>query len=203
VTVELHQGTPLQIAQLLSAGAADFAIATEAMEHFEGLVMLPCYRWQRGILVPAAHPLCGIERLRLADLAHHPLITYVSGSTGRSRLDSAFRKAGIRPEVALTATDADVIKTYVRAGLGVGIVARMAYDPVADADLALLDAAHLFEPRTTRIGFRRGSYLHGYMYAFFELFAPHLTRDVVDTAQRIRSRSALDALFVDLELAQR
>jgi len=203
VTVELHQGTPLQIAQLLSDGAADFAIATEAMEHFEGLVMLPCYQWQRGILVPAGHPLCDIDRLTLADVARHPLVTYVFAFTARSRLDSAFRKAGVRPDLALTATDADVIKTYVREGLGVGIVARMAYDPDADADLTLLDASHLFEPSTTRIGFRRGSYLRGYMYDFIELFAPHLTRELVDTARRIRSRSALDALFVDVDLAQR
>lgn len=203
VSIELHQGTPMQIARLLSDGAADFAIATEAMEHFDGLVMLPCYRWQRAVLVPAGHPLCALEHLALADVARHPLITYVFGFTGRSRLDAAFRKAGLEPTVALTATDADVIKTYVRAGLGVGIVARMAYDPHSDADLRLLDASHLFEPSTTRIGFRRGSYLRGYMYDFIEQFAPHLTREVVDTARRIRSRSALDALFVDVDLPQR
>jgi LysR family cys regulon transcriptional activator len=203
VTVALHQGTPLQIAQLVSDGVADVAIATEAMEHFEDLVMLPCYRWQRAIVVPEGHALCKREPLTLADVAAHPIITYVFGFTGRSALDMAFTKARLKPEVALTATDTDVIKTYVRAGLGVGIIARMAFDPEADAGLKLLDAGHLFEASTTRIGFRRGSYLRGYMYEFIELFAPHLGREQVDTARRIRSRPSLDALFVDVELPQR
>ncbi len=203
VTVALHQGTPLQIAQLLSDGQADFAIATEAMEHFEDLVMLPCYRWHRGILVPAGHPLAAKHPVTLADVAAYPLITYVFGFTGRSRLDAAFKKAGLKPTLSLTATDADVIKTYVRAKLGIGIIARMAHDPDSDPDLRMLDASHLFEPSTTRIGFRRGSYLRGYMYDFIETFAPHLTRDVVDTARAVRSRSALDALFMDVGLPER
>jgi LysR family cys regulon transcriptional activator len=203
VTVQLHQGTPLQIAQLVDDGVADIAIATEAMEHFEDLVMLPCYRWNRGIVVPRDHPLCALETVTLTDLAQHPLVTYVFGFTGHSVLDAAFRKAGLKPQVALTATDADVIKSYVRAGFGAGLVARLAYDSIADSDLRLIDAAHLFEASTTRIGFRRGSYLRGYVYDFIELFAPHLTRDVIETACRIRSRSALDALFLDMPLPQR
>jgi len=203
VSVALHQGTPLQIARLLSDGVADVAIATEAMEHFEDLVMLPCYRWHRGIVVPEGHPLLERAPLTLADVAEYPIITYVFGFTGRSSLDRAFKKARLDPRVALTATDADVVKTYVRAGLGVGIIARMAYDERADAGLRMLDASHLFEPSVARIGFRRGAYLRGYTYELIEMFAPHLDRDQVDTARRIRSRSALDALFVDADLPVR
>lgn len=200
VDVRLHQGAPLQIAQLLTSGAANFAIATEAMEHFEDLIMLPCYQWQRSIVVPQGHPLTELQQVSIKDVAAHPLVTYVFAFSGHSRLDKAFSQAGLTPNLALTATDADVIKTYVRAGLGVGIIASMAYEAERDGDLALLDARHLFQPSTTRIGFRRGSYLREFMYDFVELFAPHLTRDVVDTARAIRSASGLDALFVDVEL---
>lgn len=203
LAVSLHQGTPLQIARLLSDGAADVAIATEAMEHFEDLVMLPCYQWHRGVVVPEDHPLTGCDPLTLADIAAHPIITYVFGFTSGSSLDTAFRNARITPTVGLTATDADVIKTYVREGLGVGIIARMAWDPHADTGLAMLDASHLFRASTTRIGFRRGSYLRGFVYEFIEGFAPHLTREVVDTARGIRSHSALDALFLDVDLPVR
>lgn len=202
VDVELHQGAPLQIAQLLARGAADFAIATESMEHFEDLIMLPCYQWQRGIVVPKGHPLAELQQLSLKDVAAYPLVTYVFGFTGRSTLDTAFKQAGVTPNLALTATDGDIIKTYVRAGLGVGIIASMAFDPEHDDDLVLLDAHHLFQPSTTRIGFRRGSFLRGFMYDFIELFAPHLTREVVETARTIRSASALDALFIDVQLPQ-
>lgn len=203
VTVELHQGTPLQIAQLVNDGAADVAIATESMEHFEDLVMLPCFSWQRAVLVPRDHPLCEPGTLTLAALAEHPLVTYVFAFSGRSPLDEAFRKAGLKPRIGVTATDADVIKSYVRSGFGVGLLARMACDPDADGDLAVLDASHLFRPSTARIGFRRGSYLRGFTYEFIELFAPHLGRELVDTARRIRSRSALDALFLDVALPER
>jgi LysR family cys regulon transcriptional activator len=200
VDVRLHQGAPLQIAQLLTSGAADFAIATESMEHFEDLVMLPCYQWQRSILVPAGHPLAELANISIDDLAAHPLITYVFGFTASSPLDSAFAKASLKPNLALAATDADIIKTYVRAGLGVGIIANMAYDPNHDDDLVLINAEHLFQPSTTRLGFRRGTFLRGFMYDFVELFAPHLSREMIDTARNIRSASALDALFVDVEL---
>ncbi|MFT5445356.1 MAG: LysR family cys regulon transcriptional activator [Gammaproteobacteria bacterium] len=202
VDVHLHQGAPLQIAQLLTSGAADFAIATESMEHFEDLVMLPCYQWQRSLVVPAGHPLTEIEQITIKDLATFPLITYVFGFSPNSPLETAFTQAGEKPHLALTATDADVIKTYVRAGLGVGIIASMARDERHDDDLVFLDASHLFAPSTTRLGFRRGSYLREFMYDFVELFAPHLNRDVLDTARAIRSASALDALFVDVELPQ-
>ena len=200
VDVRLHQGAPLQIAQLLTSGAANFAIATDSMEHFEDLLMLPCYQWQRSIVVPHDHPLCALEQFSIKDVAAYPLITYVFAFSAHSTLDTAFRQAGVKPNLALAATDADVIKTYVRAGLGVGIIANMAYEAQRDDDLVRLDARHLFQASTTRIGFRRGCYLREFMYDFVALFAPHLSRDVIDTARAIRNRSALEALFVDVEL---
>lgn len=200
VSLQMHQGTPLQIAELAATGITDFAIATEAMEHFEDLVMMPCYRWNRAVVVPKGHPLTTTKPLTLEAVAAHPIVTYVFGFTGRSKLDLAFRSRGLRPNVVFTATDAEVIKTYVRMGLGVGIVARMAVEPEGDHDLCALDASQLVEPSTTRIGFRRGAFLRGYMYEFIELFAPHLTRDAVDAAARCRSYEEREALFADVEL---
>jgi LysR family cys regulon transcriptional activator len=186
VSLHLHQGSPPQIAKLAAEGQADFAIATEAMEHFHQLVMLPCYHWNRSILVRPDHPLAQKTRVSLEDIAAFPIITYTFGFTGRSKLDQAFAAHGLHPDVVLTAVDADVIKTYVRLGLGVGITATMAYDPKQDADLVRLSADHLFEPSTTHIGFRRGMFLRGYMYDFISLFAPHLTRDLIDEVAAIQ-----------------
>lgn len=180
VTLHIQQGTPAQIAELAASGAVDFAIATEGMEHFENLVMLPCYHWNRCVITPPGHPLLSQAPLTLEGIAAYPLITYVFGFTGRSRLDEAFQARGLRPDVMLTAVDAEVIKTYVQLGLGVGIIARMAYQPERDGELCALDAGHLFAPSTAHIGFRRGIFLRGYMYDFIHLFAPHLTRDAVD-----------------------
>jgi LysR family transcriptional regulator, cys regulon transcriptional activator len=180
VALHIHQGTPLQIAELAADGKVDFAIATEAMELFEDLVMMPCYHWNRCVIVPAGHPLLEVQPLTLEAIAAHPLITYVFGFTGRSKLDAAFAARGLKPDVVLTAVDADVIKCYVRLGLGVGIIAKLAYQDELDSDLVALDARHLFEHSTTNIGFRRGAFLRGYMYEFIRLFAPHLTRELVD-----------------------
>lgn len=180
VVLHLHQGSPAQIAKLAADGEVDFAIATEALEHYEELVMLPCYHWNRCILVRPHHPLTRLARVELPDLAGHPLITYTFGFTGRSKLDQAFAAHGLRPDVVLTAVDADVIKTYVRLGLGVGIVASLAVDPRQDSDLVALDAQHLFERSTTHIGFRRSMFIRSYMYDFISLFAPHLTNGLID-----------------------
>jgi LysR family cys regulon transcriptional activator len=185
VTLHLHQGSPPQIAKMAAEGQADFAIATEAMHHFESLVMLPCYQWNRCVLVKAGHPLTAKKRLTLADIAAFPLVTYTFGFTGRSKLDQAFAAHGLRPNVVLTAVDADVIKTYVRLGLGIGIIADMAYDERIDKDLVRLGAGHLFEPSTTHIGFRRNIFMRGFMYEFVSLFAPHLTRALVDEVSSI------------------
>jgi LysR family cys regulon transcriptional activator len=203
VSLQLHQGSPLQIAEMAAEGSIDFAIATEAMEYFDDLVMLPVYRWNRAIVVPRDHPLCRAEELTLECLATYPLVTYVFGFTGRSRLDEAFAQAGHTPRVVFTATDADVIKTYVRLGLGVGIIAKMAFDPQLDADLCVLDASHLFHDSLTRIGLRRNSFLRGYMYDFIERFAPHLDRATVTAALAAESPQARDALFADIPLPLR
>ncbi|SFF40507.1 LysR family transcriptional regulator, cys regulon transcriptional activator [Fontimonas thermophila] len=185
VTLHLHQGSPPQIAKMAADGQADFAIATEAMHHFDSLVMLPCYRWNRSILVRPEHPLTKLKRITLRDVAQYPIVTYTFGFTGRSKLDQAFAAHGLKPDVVLTAVDADVIKTYVRLGLGIGIIASMAYDERADRDLVRLAADHLFEASTTHIGFRRGLFLRGYMYDFLQLFAHHLTRELIDEISAI------------------
>lgn len=200
VSLHVHQANPKQIAELAATGVADFAIATEAMEHFEELAMMPCYHWNRAIITPCEHPLRDKHPLTLEAVARYPILTYVFGFTGRSQLDLAFKARHLNPQVAFTATDADVIKTYVRLGLGVGIVAKLAYDPDVDTDLCAWDAGHLFERSTTKIGFRRGLELRGYMYDFIQLVAPHLTRSVVDTVVRTPSRPALERLFSDFEL---
>lgn len=200
VSLHMHQGTPMQISELAADGTVDFAIATEALELFSDLVMMPCYKWNRAIIVRRDHPLTQVSRLTLEDVAAHPIVTYVFGFTGRSRLDEAFMEKGLVPKVVFTAADADVIKTYVRLGLGIGIVAQMAYDAELDDDLVALDASHLFQPSITKIGFRRGTFLRGFMYEFIELFAPHLTREIVDQAYQNHSRADLDELFSDIEL---
>lgn len=200
VALHMNQGTPMQIAEMAASGAVDFAIATEAMEHFEDLVMMPCYHWDRAVIVRRDHPLAEQESITLADVAAQPIVTYVFGFTGRSRLDKAFNAAGLTPNVVLTATDADVIKTYVRLGLGIGIMANMAYEPGPDDDLLRIDASHLFESSTTRIGVRRNTRLRTYMYDFIELFAPHLTRDIVDAALEADGEEERVELFEDLTL---
>jgi LysR family cys regulon transcriptional activator len=200
VSLHMHQGTPMQISEMAADGTVEFAIATEALELFSDLVMMPCYRWNRCILVPRNHPLTQLPQLTLEAVAEHPIVTYVFGFTGRSRLDEAFMEQGLVPKVVFTAADADVIKTYVRLGLGIGIVAQMAYDSEIDSDLVPLDAGHLFAPSVTKIGCRRGTFLRGYMYEFIELFAPHLTRELVEEAFSRNSKVELDDLFSSLEL---
>ncbi|MFN3236206.1 MAG: HTH-type transcriptional regulator CysB [Pseudomonadales bacterium] len=200
VSLHMHQGSPIQISELAADGNVDFAIATEGLELFNDLIMLPCYRWNRCIVVPKGHPLANLANVTLEDVAEHPIVTYVFGFTGRSKLDEAFMHRGLAPRVVFTATDADVIKTYVRLGLGIGIIAQMAYDAELDDDLVAIDASHLFEQSTTMIGCRRGTFLRGYMYEFMELFAPHLTREVVEAAFSKSNRAELDELFADIEL---
>ncbi len=200
VTLHMHQGTPMQISELAAKGTVEFAIATEALELFDNLVMMPCYHWNRSVIVPRDHPLARLDRLSLEAIAAYPIVTYVFGFTGRSQLDLAFDRVGLKPQVVFTATDADVIKTYVRTGMGAGIVASMAYDRELDADLVSIDASHLFDQATTRIGFRRGIFMRNYMYEFIELFAPHLKREVVQQAARTDDRKELERLFSGLEL---
>jgi LysR family cys regulon transcriptional activator len=186
VRLSLRQGSPTQISELVTSGEADIAIATEAIELYEDLVMLPCYEWNRCVLVPPGHPLLKAKKLTLQAMAAFPIITYDFAFTGRSKMNRAFADKGLTPNVVLTAIDADVIKTYVELGLGIGIVAMMAYDPKRDTHLRAMDASHLFEPSTTRIGIRKNSYLRGYTFEFIEMFAPHLTRKVVDDAMHTK-----------------
>jgi LysR family cys regulon transcriptional activator len=200
VSLHMHQGTPVQISEKAADGTVDFAIATEALELFSDILMMPCYRWNRCILVPKDHPLAQLDRLTLEDVAEHSIVTYVFGFTGRSRLDDAFSEKGLQPKVVFTATDADVIKTYVRLGLGIGIVAHMAYNPETDSDLVAIEAGHLFASSVTSIGFRRGTYLRGYMYDFIAAFAPHLTRNVVDEAMALPNKEAQEEYFAGIEL---
>jgi LysR family cys regulon transcriptional activator len=182
VRLSLHQGNPTQIAEMTINGHADFAIATEAIALYDQLVMLPCYEWNRCVVTPPGHPLLKARRLTLEAIAAYPIITYDFAFTGRSTMQKAFASRGLSPNVVLTAIDADVIKTYVELGLGIGILAAMAYDPKRDRSLRAIDASHLFEPSVTRIGIRRNSYLRGYAYEFIEMFVPHLTRTVVERA---------------------
>ncbi|MCG8528808.1 MAG: LysR substrate-binding domain-containing protein, partial [Opitutales bacterium] len=164
------------------------------------LIMMPCYKWDRAIVVPKGHALTQKSALTLEDIAAHPIVTYVFGFTGRSKLDEAFIEKGLAPKVVFTAADADVIKTYVRLGLGIGIVAKMAYNEELDGDLVALDASHLFESSITKIGFRRGTFLRGFMFEFIELFAPHLTKDIVEEAYQRHSKQELDELFEHIAL---
>ena len=203
VSLQMHQGTPMQIAEMAAKGQVDFAIATEAMELFADLIMMPCYRWNRTVVVPEGHPLTKVKPLTLEAIAEYPLVTYVFGFTGRSKLDEAFTQAGLQPRVVFTAADADVIKTYVRLGMGIGIIAHMAMAPEQDKGLVTLDAGHLFESSTTRIGFRKGTFLRGFMYEFMREFAPHLRRELIDAAVRCHSREELDQLFSGIELPVR
>lgn len=202
VDLQMHQGNPEQISEMAAGGAVDFAIATEATADFGNLIMMPCYHWNRSIVTPCDHPLRNIEPLTLEAIAEYPIVTYVFGFTGRSQLDDSFRLQGLEPNVVFTAADADVIKTYVKLGVGIGILASMAYDSATDGELCALDARHLFPPSTTRLGFRPGLFLRAFHYDFIELFASHLTRKVVDAAVEAASAQAREALFEGLDLIE-
>lgn len=200
VSLHMNQGTPQQISNMASEGVVDFAIATESLELFSNLIMMPCYNWNRSLIVPKGHPLTRLHEITLNDLASHPLVTYIFGFTGQSKLDDAFNEQQLIPKVVFTATDADVIKTYVKLGLGVGIIATMAYDHALDSDLILINANHLFQPSTTMIGFRPGTFVRSYMYEFITSFAPHLTQELIDECIRKPNKKEIDLLFKDINL---
>lgn len=202
VQLQMHQGNPEQISKMAASGVVDFAIATEATADFGNLIMMPCYYWNRAVITPCGHPLQEIKPLTLEELAKYPIVTYVYGFTGRAQLDRAFKRRGLTPQMVLAATDADVIKTYVKLGLGVGIVARMAYDDEIDMALCALDASSLFPPSTTRLGFRPNLFLYRYHYEFIRLFARHLTRELVDAAVAASSDQERESLFKDLRLSE-
>jgi LysR family cys regulon transcriptional activator len=182
VRIALQQSAPDHIAEWVLSGKADFGIATEGLSQFPDLVSFPCYRWSHLIVVPDGHPLLASSPIRLEDLGKYPLITYDVGFTGRGHIDAAFVDAGVKPDIVLTAMDSDVIKQYVSLGLGVGLVASMAFDHGRDKGLRAVEASHLFAPNVTRLAVRRGAYLRSYAYHFIEQFAPELTRIEIDRA---------------------
>jgi LysR family transcriptional regulator, cys regulon transcriptional activator len=183
VQLRLHQGSPKQVAEMLLSGEADIGVATEALAMYDELVALPSYRWTHAVVVPRGHALAAQQEvLTLEQLARHPIITYESGYTGRTHIDEAFQRRGLALNIVLSAMDADVIKTYVELGMGVGIIAAMAFDDARDAGLRAIDARHLFAANMTRVAVRRGAFLRGYAYAFITTFAPPLSRALVDQA---------------------
>ncbi|HEX9185221.1 MAG TPA: CysB family HTH-type transcriptional regulator [Burkholderiales bacterium] len=192
VELLIHQGNPTQICEQLLAGEADMGVATEMISLYPELVSLPVYQWNRCVVVPPKHPLLKEHPLTLEKLAEHPIVTYDFAFANRSLVQKAFEVRGLKPHVVLSAQDSDVIKTYVELGLGVGVLAKMAFDPKRDLNLRAIDAAHLFESSTTRLGIKRGAYLRRYAYEFIEMFAPQLARSTVERAVRGEEGSRYD-----------
>ena len=202
VSLHVHQGSPNQLSDALLSGEVDFAIVTEAQYLFNDVILLPCYKWNRSIVVKSDHPLAKLKHVTIEDLGKYPLVTYTFGFTGQSDLDYAFNSAGILPNIVFTATDADVIKTYVKLGFGVGIIASMAYTE-ADSDLVAIDASHLFKSSMTQIAFKRSMFLRNYMYDFINDFSPHLTRQNVEKAESLQDNNAIQKLFEKVELEEK
>ncbi|HMA89697.1 MAG TPA: CysB family HTH-type transcriptional regulator [Burkholderiales bacterium] len=192
VRLVIHQGNPTQICEQVLAGEADLCFATEAIDLYPELASLPCYQWNRCVVVPARHALLKVRPLTLEAIARYPIVTYDFAFANRSLVQKAFEEKGLAPNVVLTALDSDVIKTYVGLGLGVGILARMAFDAKRDRPLHALDAAHLFPSSTTRLGIRRGAWLRRYAYDFIEFFAPQLPRSLVERAVQGEPGSAYE-----------
>ncbi|MBI5790779.1 MAG: CysB family HTH-type transcriptional regulator [Rhodocyclales bacterium] len=184
IRLHIQQGSPRQVADWVLDRSADLGIATEALDLYDELLTLPCFQWAHLVVTPRGHPLLARQPLTLAGLADYPLITYDATFTGRSRIDRAFERQQLRPDVMLTAIDSDVIKTYVELGLGVGIIAEMAFDPERDSGLAAMSATHLFEGNTTRIAFRRDAWLRRHEFDFMQLLAPQLNRQMIEATLR-------------------
>ncbi|MCL4150721.1 UNVERIFIED_CONTAM: hypothetical protein GTU68_055921 [Idotea baltica] len=196
VQLQINQGTPEQIAALTDSGEADIGIATEALELFDNLILLPCYRWNRCLMVPKGHPLISESLLTLKEISKYPIITYTFGVADRSVINRAFKKEDLDINVVLMAADAEVIKAYVRTGLGIGICARMAYDKKQDGDIVVLDAGNLFDSSVTSLAIRKNGVLRQYVYEFIELFASHLNKTVVDQALQAHNDTSLqDKLY--------
>ncbi|MFT3955520.1 MAG: CysB family HTH-type transcriptional regulator [Piscinibacter sp.] len=183
VNVSLHQGSPDQVARMVIEEVADVGLATEGLDTHEELVTLPCHEWQHALVMPAGHPLAQLERIELEDLAIQPLVSYHPSFSGRTRVDQAFAARRLKPNIVLEAIDADVIKTYVRLGLGVGIVAELAVrDDPPGGELVSRPLGHLFGRNVTRIAFKRGAYLRSFVYAFAEMLSDRLGRQVITQA---------------------
>ena len=182
VKLNIHQGSPSQVTTQVANGEADIGIATEAISLDDRLLCLPCYEWNRCVVVPKGHRLIDAVPITLAKIASFPLITYDFAFTGSNTVTKVFHDAGVMPNIVLSAIDADVIKTYVSLGLGVGLIANMAYDEERDKDLVRIDCSHLFPASTTYLGVRKDAFLRGYLYGFIELLAPTFDRRAVDEA---------------------
>lgn len=180
VRLSLLQGNPKQIAEMVLKDQADLAIATEAIASVDGLITLPCYQWEHVVVVPHGHPLLASKSITLEEIAAYPLITYDSAFTGRAKIDHAFSIRGLKPDVLLEAIDADVIKTYVELGMGVGIIAGMAFDQERDKGLEAISVGHLFGSNVSRVALKQGSYLRSYVFSFIELLSPTLNRKLVE-----------------------
>ena len=180
VRLSLLQGNPRQVAEMVLTGQADLAIATEAIADIDGLVTMPCFQWEHLVVAPPDHPLSRQKSLTLEDIAAYPLITYDTAFAGRNKIDQAFARRGLKPDVILEAIDADVIKTYVELGMGVGIIAGLAYNAARDVNLTAISAGHLFGTNLSRVALKEGAYLRGYVFTFIELLAPSLSRKLVE-----------------------
>jgi LysR family cys regulon transcriptional activator len=180
--VSIQQGSPEQIADMLIHDRADIAIATEGIAGIDGLLALPGYQWQHVIAVQPEHPLLSKKNVSLEDLAEYPIITYDKAFAGRSKIDRAFASKNLQPDVVLEAIDADVIKTYVETGMGIGIVAGVSYDADRDRNLRVIPAGHLFGNNVTKIAVKQNAYLRSFVYTFIELFSPSLTKKLIDQA---------------------
>ena len=191
VVLNIVQGTPTDIAEMLLSGKIDIGIATEALDQVPSLSVFPCYEWNRSIVVSKDHPLLDEKELTLESIAKYPLITYSKDITGRAKQDEAFLEKGLTPNIVFTASDADVIKTYVELGLGIGIIASMAFNKDKDISLHGIDASHLFHSSTTLLAFRSHSYLKKYCYAFIECFDPNLTKTVIREHMKSNNYSPL------------
>jgi LysR family cys regulon transcriptional activator len=182
VRLSLLQGNPKQVAEMVTNNLADVAIATEAIAEVDGLVSLPCFQWEHMVITPTDHPLLKLKSITLEDIAAYPLITYDAAFAGRNKIDQAFARRALKPDVVLEAIDADVIKTYVELGMGIGIIAGLAYNATRDVNLKAIPAGHLFGMNLSRVALKEGAYLRSYVYTFIELLAPSLTRMMVENA---------------------
>jgi len=184
VQLQIHQGSPSQICDMVIHGEADFAIATESISQHEKLATLPVYKWNRCVIAPLEHPILELQDISLQDIVKYPIVTYDFAFTGRTAINKAFNEQNLVPNIVLTAIDSDIIKTYVDIGLGIGLLASMAYNPETDKKLGTIDVAHLFEDSVTFIGFRRGQFIREYMYDFLHSFSDNLTREAIDKANK-------------------